>query len=285
MDLNSIRQHWQEWAKQYGTSLRATTKTTTAKLMELDALSRALSQIAAKTDAQLNILEVGCGNGQNCLNLQKSHPNAKFTGIDFIEEMIEAAKSLKIEHGIPDEKLIFQVGNVLDLSLPTESYDVIFTDRCLINLNSDELQQQAISSLAKLLKPNGHLLMIENCQNTYEKQNQARELVGLPRRSPAEFNHFFNEETLLPFLPTVDLALLDIEDFISLHDLMLYVLIPMTNGGSIEYDHPLVAAATQLNIAISGQQKNSLGQFGQNRLYTCQKVKADQADNICHAQS
>lgn len=272
MDLNSIRQHWQTWAKEYGTSLRATTKTTTAKVMELDALGRALSQIEKTANNPLNILEVGCGNGQNCLNLHRTHPAAKFTGIDFIEEMIAAANALKMENGIADESVIFQVGNVLDLSLPAESFDVIFTDRCLINLNSDELQQKAIASLANLLKPNGYLLMIENSQTTYDQQNLARELVGLPRRTPADFNHFFNESALIPFLPSVNLQLLDVEDFISLHDLVLYVLIPMTNGGVIEYDHPLATAAAQLNIALSGEQPNSLGQFGQNRLYKCQKA-------------
>jgi ubiquinone/menaquinone biosynthesis C-methylase UbiE len=272
LDLNSIREHWQDWARKYGTSLRATTKTSTAKIMEIDALSRALANIEKSSGKQLKILEVGCGNGQNCLNLLDPHPLASFTGIDFIAEMIGAANSVKTERGIPDERLTFQVGNVLELSLPQESYDVVFTDRCLINLNTDARQQHAIASLARILKPGGHLLMIENSQQTYDAQNQARELVGLSKRTPADFNHFLDETTLMPFLPSAGLELLDTEDFISLHDIVLYILVPMLNGGVVDYEHPVVGAATALNIALSKLRPSGLGAFGQNRLYTCRKV-------------
>jgi ubiquinone/menaquinone biosynthesis C-methylase UbiE len=275
LDLNSIREHWQGWAKQYGASLRATTKTASAKTMELDALSRALSNIEKVAGSHLNILEVGCGNGQNCLNLLDRHPRASFTGIDFIEEMIAAANAVKRERGIPDEGVVFQVGNVLELSLPYASFDVVFTDRCLINLNTDSLQQEAIASLVELLKPGGHLLMIENSQQTYDAQNQARELVGLPKRTPAEFNHFLNEATILPFLPSVGLAVLNIEDFISLHDIVLYILIPMVNGGKVDYGHPLVSAATSLNLALSTLTPSGVGAFGQNRLYICRKATSN----------
>lgn len=272
MDLNSIRQHWQGLAKQYGTNLKATTKTSTAKTMEIDALSRALTDIEKTKGTALTVLEMGCGNGQNCLNLMERHTNASFLGIDYVEEMIDAANQVKKEKNIPDERLTFCVGNVLELSQPTNHFDVIFTDRCLINLNTDELQQKAIASLAGLLKPGGYLLMIENSQETYNLQNQVREQVGLTSRTPAEFNHFFNEKTLLPFLPTAGLEVLDVEDFISLHDIVLYILVPMMNGGKVDYDDPLVQAATKLNIAMSKVKPNNVGALGQNRLYKCRKV-------------
>jgi ubiquinone/menaquinone biosynthesis C-methylase UbiE len=272
LDLNSIREHWQGWAQQYGTSLRATTKTSSAKIMEIDALSRALLNIQKTVGRGLKILEVGCGNGQNCLNLLDALPRASFTGIDYIEEMVTAANAVKGERRIPDERVIFQVANVLELSIPDSSFDVVFTDRCLINLNTDSLQHQAIASLVKLLTPGGHLLMIENSQQTFEAQNLARESVGLARRTPAEFNHFFDETTLLPFLPTAGLEILSIEDFISLHDIVLYVLVPMMNGGKVDYEHPLVGAATSLNVGLSGLKPSGFGAYGQNRLYLCRRV-------------
>ena len=271
MNLTEIREHWQSWAKEYGTSLRATTKSSTAKMIELDALSRALGEVQAQLGRGLRILEVGCGNGLNCLSLLAAYPEAHFTGIDFIPEMVASANEVKREKAIPNDKLNFQVGNVLELSFPPASFDVIFTDRCLINLNTDALQQQAIKGLAGLLRPGGYLLMIENSQQTYDSQNDLRQAVGLPRRSPAEFNHFFNENSLLPFLPGIGLELLDIEDFISLHDIALYVLAPMLNGGKVDYEAPLVEAATQLNIAMSKLNPGAFGRFGQNRLYKCRK--------------
>jgi ubiquinone/menaquinone biosynthesis C-methylase UbiE len=272
MELHDIRHHWQTWARQYGTSLRATTKTSTAKVMELDALSRAIAGIEQQAGRAIRILEVGCGNGQNCLNLLEAHPQASFTGIDFIEEMVMAANSVKAERGLPDDRVAFQVGNVLDLKLAPQSFDIVFTDRCLINLNTDALQQAAVAGLAKLLAPQGHLLMIENSQQTYEAQNALRAKAGLPMRQPAEFNHFFDESTLLPALPAFGLTLLDVEDFISLHDLVLYVLVPMTNGGTVDYEHPMVAAATSLNLAATALKPGGLGAWGQNRLYKCRRL-------------
>lgn len=91
MDRNGIKAHWQDWAKTYGTSLRATTKTSTAKAMECDALVRAFRRVLGETPTSGRILEVGCGNGENCLFLAQNFPNLLFTGNDFIPDMIEAA--------------------------------------------------------------------------------------------------------------------------------------------------------------------------------------------------
>lgn len=274
LNLEEIRSHWKDWAEKYGKELRATTKTSTLKEIEVDALTRALRSIEVEKGNKLSILEMGCGNGQNCLRLSRLFPGASFTGIDFIREMVDAANSLKKESETPDARVLFREGNVLDLDLPHSSFDVIFTDRCLINLNTDSLQQQAIKSLSDRLKDGGYLLMIENSKQTYDDQNKARELVELPPRTPAEFNHFFNEDTLLPYFASIGLELYDVEDFISIHDLVLYVLVPMLNGGVVDYEHPIVQAATKLNIALSSIRPDGLGKFGQNRLFKCRKVGA-----------
>lgn len=271
MDLHDIKLHWEDWAKQYGTSLRATTKASSSKTMEVDALLRALKRIHSDSNAPFNILEVGCGNGYNCVSLLKHYPAAQLTGIDYIPEMIQAANALKAQQNIADQNLHFQVGDILNLSLPHKAFDVVYTVRCLINLNTDELQQQAITALKERVKVGGYLLLLENSQQTYNLQNQIRESVDLPKRQIAPFNHFINENTLRPFLTSIDLELVDVDDFISLHDLILYLLVPMINDGVVDYDHPLVHAGAQLNKAISAHMPNSVGQYGQNRLYLCRR--------------
>jgi ubiquinone/menaquinone biosynthesis C-methylase UbiE len=271
LNLEEIRSHWKDWAGKYGKELRATTKTSTLKTIEVDALARAIRSIEIEKGSELTILEMGCGNGQNCLSLSRLFPQASFTGVDFISEMVDAANSLKKDNGVSDAQLTFREGNVLNLDFPQPSFDIIFTDRCLINLNTDSLQQQAIKSLSDSLKDGGYLLMIENSQQTYDDQNKARELVGLAPRTPAEFNHFFNEDTLLPYIASIGLDLRDVEDFISIHDLVLYVLVPMLNGGVVDYEHPIVEAATKLNLALSSVRPDGLGAFGQNRLFKCRK--------------
>lgn len=266
MNLTDIQQHWTDWAKTYGTQLRATTKGETAKLLEIDALKRAITPIAAAAKRPLKILEMGCGNGKNCLELAQHFSSAHFTGIDLIPEMITAARQSQQEQDISTDRLRFAEGNVLDF-IQAQYYDLVFTDRCLINLNTDALQHQAMAQLVRSLAPQGHLIMIENSQTTYAQQNALRQAVRLDPRTPAEFNHFFNEQALLEFLPTLGLQHIRTEDFIGLHDVILYVLLPLLNGGKIEYDHPLIAAATQINLAANAITPNALGSFGQNRLY------------------
>ena len=272
MELSEIREHWETWAREHGTGLRATTKSSTAKLLEIDALYRSFVEYC-NIEESLDILEMGCGNGHNCFQLMTKVPNAKFVGLDYVPEMIKSANSLKVEYEIADDRLMFQVANVLELSRDLPLFDIVFTDRCLINLNSTSLQIKAIANLVEKIKPGGHLFMIENSVLTYGLQNEARIVGGLEARKPADFNHFFDDESILQALEKLDMCLLEIEDFISLHDLILYVLVPMSNGGNIEYDHPLVAAATKFSACLSANKKNAFGSFGQNRLYKLQKNK------------
>jgi len=272
MKLEDIKNHWSDWAETYGVNLRATTKTSTAKAMEIDAFARVFNRIIATGANPKSILEVGCGNGHNCLSLAKQFEAMRFRGVDFIPEMVASAQQAQAEEGIDEGRLSFAEDNVLELNAVEDKYDIIYSDRCLINLNTDELQMQAITSLCDHLDAGGHLLMIENSQQTYARQNQARELLGLKPRKPAEFNHFFDDDVLIPHLKSLGMEIVEVEDFISLHDLMLYVFVPLMNEGEVDYEHPLVQAATQLNIAASSEMRSAFGGFGQNRLYICKKL-------------
>jgi len=270
MDRDQIRQHWTNWANTYGGDLRATTKAWTPKVLELDALSRRIRSVGGNRPS---ILEVGCGNGINCIELAKLYPESRFDGVDFIPEMVDAAAENSQKSGIED-RVRFFVGDVLALekvSRLESTYDIVFTDRCLINLNTVALQEQAITALSSKVRSGGYLFMIENSFATYQEQNHCRELLGLKPRTPAAFNLFFDESRIRPHIAAIGLNLVDVEDFISLHDLVLYALVPAINGGEVDYEHPLVHAATVLSKEMSGTKPGAFGTFGQNRLYVCRK--------------
>jgi hypothetical protein len=94
----------------------------------------------------------------------------------------------------------FHVADVMDLP-DIGPYDVVFTDRMLINLGSIAMQRQAIENLASLTQ--GSLILIENSRQTKDAQNDLREVVGLPRRRDAEFNLFLNDEVVIPHLKSL----------------------------------------------------------------------------------
>jgi SAM-dependent methyltransferase len=271
MDQSEIRDHWKSWAEAHRTHYKATTRGRTAKLLELDALRRRLALLFG--DAEFSAFEIGCGNGINCIEMARAFPRATFDGVDFVAEMIEAAQESARSAQV-DGRIRFTVGDVTRLDeLPDlrPAYDVVISDRCLINLNTAELQGRAIQDLAAKVTSGGFLLLIENSHHTHGRQNLARQALDLPARSPAEFNRFFTEEEMAAHVSGAGLELLEIEDFSSFHDLVIYALVAAINDGKIDYDHPLVAAAAELSASFSAVERSAFGSFGQNRLYVCRK--------------
>jgi SAM-dependent methyltransferase len=271
MDRDDIKRHWVEWAKA-GVDLCATTKTATIKSLEIAALVRAIRR-SSMDNRQRSVLEAGCGNGQNCVALANEFPAFNFVGFDYIDAMIQSARLLAERGGLAN-RTRFVVGDMLDLAKYdfAQNYDIVFTDRALINLNTEESQLQAIGGLAARVASGGLLLLLENFVETYERQNGCRELLGLQRRTPAEFNRFLAGERVEPFVRGLGFDLVAVDDFGSLHDLLLYVLLPAVNEGRIDYDDPLVAAATRLCLRLGSVEADLFGRFGQNRLFVFQRA-------------
>ena len=271
LNLIQIHEHWKNWAVTYGTELRATTKTGTAKLIELAELAKTISSLKGSLPINANILEIGCGNGHNLFSLYEVFPEYKYEGVDFIDEMISSAEQLRQSKLIEKESINFSVGNVLNLECLSEQYDLIFTVRCLINLNTDILQMNAIANIAEKIKSGGYILMLENSTGSYSRQNYLRTLGGLEKREPAEFNHFMNEELVNNQLNSLGFFKVKSNCFSTLHDVVLYVLLPMINVGKVDYENPIVEAAAKLSSALTENGDEMLGDYGQNRLYLYRK--------------
>lgn len=265
MNYDQVKQHWDTWAKQFGTSLRATTKSMTIKQLEIFALMQHLKSGA-------KILDVGCGNGYVDIAFIENIEDIHVVGADYSQEMVDNAilnaNKLKPEQ---QQRLQFQVADVLALPFK-EEFDIVTTDRCIVNLTEVEMQKKAIENCANALRPGGQFLMLENSQQNYARQNEARESVGLPLRHWPSYNLFLDEDVILPYCASKGLELLQIDDFGSLHDLMLYVLLTAAEPNKEHYDEPPIVKAAELtmNLAAKGH-GYPFGQFGQNRLYVFKK--------------
>lgn len=275
MESTAIKNHWTKWAKEFKTDLRATTKAQTIKHLEVNAIYRAIKRTGLLEKKEIEVMEAGCGNGYNCFALSNLIKGYNFTGIDYIPDMIKNAKIIQNQDARKYKNIMFEVGDVLSLEknkILKEKYDIVFTDRCLINLNKEELQIKAINQLIKKVKKNGYLIILENFLQNYSRQNICREAVGLKPRTPPQFNLFMDENKIINNIGR-KMKLIHIDDFGSLHDIVLYVLVPMVNKGEYNYDNPYVQAATKLSLKISEKYDNPFGNFGQNRLYLFHKEK------------
>jgi SAM-dependent methyltransferase len=273
MEMQQIRNHWDVLAKKYALDLKSTTKTPTIKQLEIHALARAIRASFPDASIRRSVLEIGCGNGHNLFGLWKQLSSYSFTGLDYSPQMIESARSILEAH--PDADMHFGVADILTLQLEllnATHYDVVFTDRCIINLNTWEGQQAGLRNCAERVKSGGMLMILENFAGSYSNQNRLRESSGLLARTPDPYNLFMSETAFESFV-TGELGLIHeyTDDFGSLHDILLYVLIPAVSNGNVDYSHPIMEAVTTLLTNMSDDFQNRFGSFGQNRLYVFRK--------------
>lgn len=260
MKPEQVREHWENWAGTYKTDLRATTKGQSIKRLEIAALHRAMKKAHLRT---AEVLEVGCGNGYNLIKLAELIPSYNFTGIDYISDMIVSAKLLPAPANVK-----FEVGDIRNLD--EKKYDIIFTDRCLINLDNETEQELSFIKLSERLNPGGSLIILENFRDSHKRLNEARRFLGLPERKVAEFNLFLDDIWLDYAKDKMELVYE--QDFGGLHDLMLYVLLP-NELGVIDYDNPIMDSVVKLSMWMSETQTELKG-YGQNRLYMFQAKEA-----------
>ncbi|MBI5254630.1 class I SAM-dependent methyltransferase [Candidatus Falkowbacteria bacterium] len=96
------------------------------------------------------MLDLGCGNGRLIQLLEGK--NVDYLGIDYNEEFISIAKAK-----YPQYK--FEVGDVQNLAMPMETFDVVTLIAVLNHLPGEELKKRILANVASYLKPNGYLLM------------------------------------------------------------------------------------------------------------------------------
>ncbi len=268
MKLDEIEKHWVDWAKRFGEDIRATEKSRTRKALETDALVRLIKNAGFSEKDEFQILEPGCGTGHNCLSVAKFFPNAKVFGFDYIADMVLNAQKLCEKLGV--ENIKYFKGNLIDLrrdSLPRDSFDIVFTNRCIINLNSHEIQAAVVKNLSELVAKGGSLILGENPEHKFQLQNELRGYLELDDRTPPDFNLLIDEDNIISALKEASFKIDEIDDFSALHDILLYVIIPKINGGFIDYNHPMLEVVKTLSPMTYKKYVNGFGHFGQNRMY------------------
>lgn len=98
------------------------------------------------------VLDLGCGLGKVAEYIQMK-TGAKITGIDFAEQLIQWANDNK---EVNNDRLVFQVDNINDLSFSPSTFSVIYAIDTLYPTNIHNLNA-TIGKLKSLLKPKGQL--------------------------------------------------------------------------------------------------------------------------------
>lgn len=248
--IEEIRGFWNEQARRHRHDLAASTPDPLAKELELQALQRAL-------DSDSDVLEVGCGNGYNLFRLSGSLQK-RLAGIDFAPDMITAAREAASEREDGD-RFRFDVRSVLDDLESLGKFPQIFTDRCLINLPSLDLQLKAVENLLRILQPGGRLVLVESALQGQERLNDLRERVGL-KRIPYHWHNTYLDETEFLKALSSHVKLVTVDHFASLYFLISRVFNAKLTPAGQEPDY--LAEINKIACALP-----SIGELGPLRLY------------------
>jgi len=239
------------WNSRAGLGQWAGTRDVRAKQIEMEVL-------AAQVRDGMRVLEVGCGNGITAIEIARRHA-VKITAIDFAEEMIVAAKGL-LQGQELNGSVDFHTGDVRELADFSERFDLIYTERVLINLPDWEAQRDALAGILGLLAPGGCYAMQENSQDGLAALNALRANAGLPAIESPWHNRYFRDTEIATFsFPDVKLERVD--DYSSTYYLISRVINAWQaarEGKEPDYDAPINELAMLLP---------PIGNVGQGRLW------------------
>lgn len=209
------------------------------------------------------ILEVGCGNGFTAVEFARRF-EVDVYGIDFSEEMIKAAR--KLAGGGPLKgRVRFDVADVRNLPSADSNYDLIYTERVLINLPDWATQARAIQDITSRLKPGGRYLMCENSQDGLDRINELREACGVTAIVPPWHNRYLHDGEVTAF-EIGGVKLVTVECYSSTYYFISRVVnawLAFQEGQTPQYD----AKINQLALLLP-----SIGEFGQGKLWIWEKI-------------
>lgn len=249
---NSLLEFWNGRAQLLE---RAGTDDLIAKKLEI-------AELATHVRDGMNILEVGCGNGVTAIELAKRYA-VNIQAFDFSQSMVDAAKGL-VASELLKGAVDFRVGDVRNMPELKNRFDLVITERVLINLPDWETQAQAVRELVQYAAPGGRYLMCENSQDGLDQINELRAQAGLSRIAPPWHNRYLREAEVNS-LRIEGVRLAEVRCFSSTY----YFLSRLVNawlahqeGREPAYDAPV----NQLALSLP-----PIAQFGQGKLWIWEK--------------
>lgn len=213
----------------------------------------------------LKILEIGCGNGITAIDYIKKF-NVDILAIDYAEKMIEEAnKNLENNQNLTKGKVVFKTMRLNDLESINEKFDLIYSERVLINLDSWDDQREILIKISNLLNQNGIFCMCENSIDGLNKINEFRGFCNLNEITPPWHNRYFKEEELISFSDEKYMKLIETRSFTSTYYFLSRVVNAALAKEKLEepqYDSPI----NLLSLSLP-----PIGDFGQTKLWLWSK--------------
>jgi ubiquinone/menaquinone biosynthesis C-methylase UbiE len=258
MSNDHIKSYWESQGKDHGASHWASWGDNWMIELEIETVGRYINQGA-------KVLDVGCANGYSTFQQHKSKSPSSITGLDFATNMIKEANGTKLRLGLKDE-VEFIEGDICELPFETDSFDVAYTTRVLINLPTWELQVQGIAECIRVVRPGGTIIFSEGFWEPLVLLNAMRSLKQLPPLVEHDFNRYLKIDRLEKYLSEKKLPYMR-EDFSSIYYLGSRFLRELVTDANAYpgYSNPINQAFFELEKEFSG------GGFGIQQAYVITK--------------
>jgi SAM-dependent methyltransferase len=238
---SQVKKFWDERAVQGGISSQEVThKDIWQRWLEIKTISNYLR----KKD---RVLDVGCGNGYSTRIF--SGLCKEIVGIDYSNEMIDRARAESEKRGERATKLtLFAQCDVLELNPSLFGlFDLIISERCLINLGSFEKQKRAIAQIASVLKRGGRFIFVEGTADGRENLNRFRKAAGLSPMPRVWHNLDFRERETLAYFKRH--FRIEERKYFGLYDFLSRVVHPLVvRPEEPQYDAAINEVAAKLSV-------------------------------------
>ncbi|HEV2415042.1 MAG TPA: class I SAM-dependent methyltransferase [Candidatus Dormibacteraeota bacterium] len=224
---------------------RATTVSEDHEVNLMDVFQRELEfdEICADLRPDMNVLEVGCGNGYSTARLRSlvTHVDA----FDKSPAMIERAR-----RSFGEKNNRFIEDDVLSPRVVQDEYDCVVCVRVLINLPDTAAQKLALENMTRMVRSGGLLLLAEGFREGFEELSDLRAKVGMPPVVPAAINHYSSWHDVEGFITST----FDIQRtwHLGMYDYLTRVVYPLVVGATnAKHNTNFSAACHQLARAFN----------------------------------
>jgi ubiquinone/menaquinone biosynthesis C-methylase UbiE len=190
-----IRDFWDKKVEEKGLEVSATAFDFQLKNLEVHYISKFFEGIKGP----VKVLDLGCGTGYLGVVLLERFPGVDYTGVDYGPTVVKYAQQRIVDLKVKG-KIRFMQGNAVDVvdMFQPEEFDIIITERLLINLGSKENQDKCIDGSTRILKKGGHWLMLEGTVEGWQRLNKYRKMYGLHELGNSWHQTKVEEKNLLP---------------------------------------------------------------------------------------
>ena len=158
-------------------------------------LNAEIDLIKKRISPNTKILDAGCGEGEGTI-FYSAIPDVIIHAVDFSSTRLKkAAIRLTGRQNVVLKQIDFLSENQLD-----RDYDIVVSQRFLINLLDWELQMKVLLDLMSLLKTGGQLLLLEGSKSGVNSLNEFRAVFGLDAIPIKWHNLFIDDYQLSEFM-------------------------------------------------------------------------------------